>query len=72
MERPIELCLNCKWRRPISGGCEAFPDGIPNEFSRGIEEHREPVEGQRGEFVFKEGDPFEVEELEKGNLPDEK
>ena len=35
------ICLFCKHRQPLSGGCKAFTDEIPFEFSSGEKEHRE-------------------------------
>ena len=48
------ICLFCKHRQPLSGGCKAFRDGIPFEFSSGEKEHREKVEGQTGDYVFEQ------------------
>ena len=59
------ICLFCKHRQPLSGGCKAFPDEIPFEFSSGEKEHREKVEGQTGDYVFEEGEPEELKALEE-------
>ena len=61
------ICLFCKHSLPLSGGCKAFRDGIPFEFSSGEKEHREKVEGQTGDYVFEEGEPEELKVLEKKN-----
>ena len=61
------ICLFCKHRQPLSGGCKAFPDEIPFEFSSGEKEHREKVEGQTGDYVFEEGEPEELKALEEKN-----
>jgi len=52
-----EQCLRCKWARPISGGCEAFPDNIPFDIGQGVEAHNKVLEGQRGNYVFEAGEP---------------
>ena len=60
------LCLNCKFNTPFDGGCKAFPDGIPYEFSSGEKEHTEIVDGQVGDFVFEKDDESDDnEETEK-------
>ena len=62
----MDLCINCKHLRPFSGGCEAFPNGIPFEFSNGEKEHLEIVDGQVGDFVFEKDDESDDnEETEK-------
>ena len=40
------ICLFCKHRQPLSGGCKAYPDEIPFEFSSGEKEHREQQENR--------------------------
>ena len=60
------ICLNCKHNTPFDGGCKAFPDGIPYEFSSGEKEHTEIVTGQVGDFVFEKDDESDDnEETEK-------
>lgn len=45
------ICLNCKHYREFTGGCSAFPDGIPEEI--GFEnKHDKPLEYQKNNFVF--------------------
>lgn len=58
----MDLCINCKHLRPFSGGCEAFPNGIPFEFSNGEKEHLEIVDGQVGDFVFTQDPEIETDE----------
>ena len=31
----MDLCIKCKHLDPFNGGCAAFPDGIPFEYSSG-------------------------------------
>lgn len=60
-----QQCLNCKHLRPLSGGCDAFPDGIPYKFTSDEVAHDKPEPGQVGDFVFEKGEP---EEMAKMNL----
>lgn len=48
------LCRKCKHRRPILGGCDAFPDGIPQQIVNGQIEHTKVIEGQKNDIVFEE------------------
>ncbi len=46
-------CLKCKHFRALSGGCDAFPEGIPYEITEtGESEHLTPLEGQKNDIVF--------------------
>ena len=42
-----DQCLNCA-RFWLSGGCEAFPSGIPEEILRGEFDHTRPYPGDNG------------------------
>lgn len=45
----FSLCVRCRHKFADGrAGCAAFPDGIPDEFARGITEHREPYPGDNG------------------------
>lgn len=59
----MEQCANCKHLKPLSGGCEAYPDGIPFKFSSDEEVHNKPAPGQTGTFVFEPGEPEELKQL---------
>lgn len=58
------ICLSCKHLQPLTGGCKAFPNGIPYEFSSGEKEHKEVEDGQVGDYVFTEGEPDEIKDFE--------
>ena len=60
-----EQCINCKHLTPISGGCKAYPDGIPLKFTEGPKEHNKVEKEQAGNFVFDEGEPEELLALKK-------
>ena len=45
------ICFNCKHWREDAPGCDAFPDGIPNEILE-KNEHAEPLEGQGNDLVY--------------------
>jgi hypothetical protein len=47
------ICFKCKHFRQLSGGCDAFPDGIPYEITEtGESNHSEPLKGQKNELTF--------------------
>jgi len=52
------ICLKCKHYKPISGGCNAFKEDIPNKI---IENnlHDKPLEDQKNDIVFEEGESEE-------------
>lgn len=50
------ICHKCIHARLIKGGCDAFPDGIPDEILM-TNVHEEPIVGQDNEIVFEEGEP---------------
>ena len=52
MEAIDPICLKCKHFRMIEGGCDAYPDGIPDEITSGENKHTEPLPGQANSIVF--------------------
>lgn len=60
-----DQCANCKHLKPFSGGCQAYPDGVPFKFSNNEEIHDKPQPKQVGVFVFEEGEPDEIKQLGK-------
>lgn len=54
------ICFNCKHYREAwqGGGCDAFPNGIPDEILE-ENEHSTPIHGQDNDIVF---EPIEVHE----------
>lgn len=50
------ICNRCKHLRILSGGCNAFPDGIPFDMGVFID-HSKPLPGQKNDIVFEEGEP---------------
>ena len=42
----MEQCHRCARKLPF--GCEAFPDGIPDEIAADQHDHREPYPGDGG------------------------
>lgn len=46
------VCFECKHFRRFEGGCDAFPDGIPDVITSGENEHSEPIPGQTNKIVF--------------------
>jgi hypothetical protein len=50
---PIDfICFKCKHLRIFEGGCDAFPDGIPDEITSGENKHSEPLPDQDNKIVF--------------------
>ena len=53
-------CFKCKHFRALSGGCDAFPEGIPYEIAEtGESSHETPLDGQKNNIVF---EPFKDED----------
>lgn len=50
------VCDKCVHFRILSGGCDAFPNGIPNSVLV-ANEHSNPIRGQDNDIVFELGDP---------------
>jgi len=63
MESVDLICFNCKHFRIIEGGCNAFPDGIPEQIMSGMNDHSKPLKDQKNEIVF---EPIENSDY---NLP---
>jgi hypothetical protein len=51
------VCLGCKhfWGE----GCDAFPDGIPDEIMHGLNSHDEPLPNQGNSIVFESIDTLD-------------
>ena len=45
------ICNECTHRREFGGGCNAFPDGIPDEILW-YGKHSKPIKGQENKYVF--------------------
>ncbi len=58
------ICFNCIHFRPVAGGCEAFPEGIPDEILQD-NKHDKPLPDQNNKIVFEEGEPKEIADLKK-------
>lgn len=52
MEAVELVCFNCKNFRRFEGGCNAFPNGIPDEITSGENEHLKPLPDQENDIVF--------------------
>lgn len=48
------ICEKCKHFKPITGGCNAFKDNIPNEIIKN-NIHDKPLPDQKNDIVFEEG-----------------
>jgi hypothetical protein len=53
MEAIDLVCFKCKHFRRFEGGCDAFPDDIPEEITSGQNKHSKPLEFQENDIVFK-------------------
>lgn len=45
------ICFNCKHFNPFGSGCEAFPDGIPDQILI-TNKHSKPIPNQGNDIVF--------------------
>lgn len=52
MEAVNLICLKCKHFRRVEGGCDAFPDEIPDEITSGQNKHSKPLPEQENNIVF--------------------
>ena len=52
MEATDLVYFRCKDFRRFQSGCNAFPDGIPNEITSGENEHLKPLPEQDNDIVF--------------------
>lgn len=54
MEAVDLVCFNCKHFRLFQQGCDAFPDGIPDEITTGENKHKDPLPNQDNSIVFEQ------------------
>lgn len=54
------ICFRCKHWNPFAGGCEAFPDGIPDEILL-RNKHGEPLPEQGNDLIFEEISKEEIQ-----------
>ena len=59
MEAIDTICLKCIHFRPLRGGCDAFPDGIPDQII-GSNEHSKPLKDQKNNIVFTKASKEEI------------
>lgn len=52
MEAINLVCLKCKHFRRFEGGCDAFPNGIPDQITSGQDKHNKPLKNQGNNIVF--------------------
>lgn len=52
MEAKNLVCFKCKHLRIIKGGCDAFPQGIPDVITSGFNKHSKPLPNQENNIVF--------------------
>lgn len=52
MEATNLVCFKCKHFRRFEGGCDAFPEGIPDEITGGDNPHNKPLPNQDNDIVF--------------------
>ena len=57
MEAENLICFKCKHFREFEGGCDAFPEGIPDEITSGENTHYAPLKDQRNDLIFEPIDP---------------
>jgi len=59
METKNLICFHCKHYKKIAGGCDAFPDGIPDEILLS-NKHDKPLQEQKNTIIFEAGEPQQV------------
>jgi hypothetical protein len=52
MEAIDLICFKCKHFREIEGGCDAFPNGIPDQITIGDNNHSKPLPEQENDIIF--------------------
>lgn len=52
MEAINLICFDCKHFRRFEGGCNAFPNDIPDEITSGQNDHSKPLSFQKNNIVF--------------------
>lgn len=57
-------CLMCKHLMAFTGGCMAYPKGIPYKLTSGLKLHHEILPDQIGNYTFEIGEPKDITELE--------
>jgi hypothetical protein len=63
MEVKESRCFKCRHFRMFIGGCDAFPNGIPEEITSGENDHSHPIPGQENDIVFEPFEPLEIEHV---------
>lgn len=58
-----DQCQNCKHLRPLTGGCDAYPDGVPYRYSSDQEVHDTIQKDQEGKAVLEPGEPEQLKAL---------
>ena len=66
MEAIDLVCFKCKYFRLFTGegGCDAFPQGIPDEIVSGENEHSKPLKYQENSLTFT---PYNLGEIKIDN-----
>jgi len=61
MEAVNLVCFKCRNLRILRVGCLAFPEGIPDAITSGLNKHSKPLKGQTNTIVF---EPIREQDLE--------
>jgi len=61
--RVAHLCSACKYFKPKTFTCSAFPEGIPSDIIEGFMPHTNVFRGQVGDYVFEPKTDFKLSEL---------
>lgn len=65
MEAVKLVCFKCKHFRRFEGGCDAFPDGIPDEITIGGNNHLKPLPNQDNKIVFELDEDMDLVEIDE-------
>jgi hypothetical protein len=65
MEAVQLVCFKCKHFRRFEGGCDAFPDGIPDEITSGENKHLKPLPNQDNKIVFELDEDMDLVQIDE-------
>ena len=65
MEAVQLVCFKCKHFRRFEEGCDAFPEGIPDEIISGNNNHSKPLPNQNNKVVFELDEDMDLVEIDE-------
>ena len=52
MEASTLVCFSCVHFKALEGGCDAFPNGIPEEITSGDNQHAIKLKDQENDIIY--------------------